>query len=290
MQRTEKRNAFPLKAYKKRGGSLAVRVLLILSAAFTAVVLAAIIIYTFVRGIPNLRADMFALKYTTDNHSMTPAIINTITITALSLLIAFPLGLFSAIYLEEYAKKGSKIVLIVSSTAETLSGIPSIVYGLFGNIVFVVLCGFSQSILAGALTLAIMILPTIMRTSQEAVKAVDPAYREGSFGLGAGRLRTVFKIVLPAASSGIFSGVILAIGKIVGETAALLYTAGSVSGVPSSLMGSGRTLAVHMYALINEGLYTDDAYAVAAVLIVFVFLLNMATDMIEKKITKRKGI
>ena len=207
-------------------------------------------------------------------------------VTGLALLISVPLGIFSAIYLVEYAKKGNKLVGIIRVTAETLSGIPSIVYGLFGMLFFVTSLGFGYSILAGAFTLSIMVLPVIMRTTEEALLAVPDSYREGSFGLGAGRLRTVFRIVLPAAVPGILSGVILAIGRIVGETAALIYTSGTVATLPEDLFSSGRTLSVHMYNLASEGLHMNEAYATAVVLLVIVMIINWISAFISRKVTK----
>jgi len=171
-------------------------------------------------------------------------------------------------------------------TAETLAGIPSIVYGLFGMLFFVIWMGWGMSVLAGACTLSIMILPLIMRTTEESLKAVPDSYREGSFGLGAGKLRTVFRIVLPSASPGILAGIILAIGRVVGETAALLYTAGSIARIPGSPMASGRTLAIHMYALSSEGLYTGQAYATAVVLLVVVIGINAMSAYMAKKIVR----
>ena len=273
--------------YKGHASSLFLRILVDLSALITVVVLMAVIVYILVKGIPNLNAGLFEWKYTTDNASMMPAIINTLSITALSLLIAVPFGIFSAIYLVEYAKRGSKLVEIVRLTTETLSGIPSIVYGLFGYLMFVIALEWSYSLLAGTLTLSIMILPLIMRTTEEALKAVPDSYREGSFGLGAGKLRTVFRIVLPSAVPGILSGVILGIGRIVGETAALIYTAGTVTGVASSLFSSGRTLSVHMYALLSEGLYTNQAYATAVILLIVVIIINAISGLIARKVTKK---
>lgn len=222
------------------------------SAALTFLVLFFLIVYILVHGIPNLTPQLFAWKYTSENASMLPSIINTLIIVILSLVIAVPLGIFSAIYLVEYAKRGNKFVKIIRLTTETLSGIPSIVYGLFGALFFVTALKWGYSLLAGALTLSIMILPLIMRTTEEALKSVPDSFREGSFGLGAGKLRTVFQIVLPSAIPGILAGVILAVGRIIGETAALIYTAGAVAEVPSSIMGSGSTLAVHMYNLSRE--------------------------------------
>lgn len=228
-----------------------------------------------VRGVPYLTPSLFAWEYNSDNVSMLPSLINTVLLTLLALVFAAPLGIFAAIYMVEYAKRGNKIVKIVRITAETLSGIPSIVYGLFGMLFFVTACHMQLSILSGSLTVAIMVLPTIMRTTEEALMAVPDSFREGSFGLGAGKLRTVFQVVLPSAVPGILSGVILAIGRIVGETAALIYTAGTMAKVPNGLFGSARTLSVHMYMLSGEGFNTNQAYATAVVLLVLVVLINM---------------
>ena len=273
--------------YKHRPGSLIVRILVLISAIFTIGVLFSLIIYILVNGVANLSPRLFEWEFNTDNMSMMPAIISTVYITALSLLMAVPVGIFSAIYLVEYAKRGSKLVKVIRTTTETLQGIPSIVYGLFGYILFVVTLGWSYSLLAGAVTLAIMILPLIIRTTEEALISVPDSYREGSFGLGAGKLRTVFKIILPCAVPGILAGVILAIGRIVGESAALIFTAGTVAQVPGSLFESARTLSVHMYALLSEGLYTEEAYATAVVLLVLVILINGLSGFIAKKLATR---
>lgn len=278
-----------LASYKRKPGSLLLLVLVSLSALITAALVISLVVYILVKGIPNLNTGLFAWEYSTENSSMMPALINTLIITLLSLLIAGPIGIFSAIYMTEYAKKGNKLVGVVRTTTETLAGIPSIVYGLFGQLFFVLACGFDYSMLAGALTMSIMVLPTIMRTTEEALLSVPDAYREGSFGLGAGRLRTVFRIVLPSAVPGILAGVILSIGRIVGETAALIYTSGTVAGIPKSLMGSGRTLAVHMYALLNEGLYMEEAYATAVILLVLVVAINALSTFISRKITAKGG-
>ena len=275
-----------LKAYKRSKLSFLLAVLVLLSAIITIGVLGYLIFYILIKGVPNLSPDLFSLTYTSENVSMIPAIINTLIMTILALLIAVPLGIFSAIYMVEYAKKGNKIVGVVSVTTETLAGIPSIVYGLFGMLFFVTYCHWKYSILAGAFTLSIMILPSIMRTTQEALLSVPDSFREGSYGLGAGKLRTVFRIVLPSAIPGILAGIILAIGRIVGETAALIYTAGSVAKVPESLMGSGRTLAVHMYVLSSEGLYMDQAYATAVILLLFVLVLNWVSGFCAKHLSK----
>lgn len=275
-----------MRRYRNHIGSLVLALLTHLAAAVTVLVLGFLVGYVLICGVPNLNADMFSLAYTSDNQSMLPAILNTCTMTLLALLAAVPFGIASAIYLAEYAKKGSKIVALIRVTTETLSGIPSIVYGLFGMLFFSGKLRFGYSMLSGALTLAIMILPLIMRTTEEALKSVPDTYREGSFGLGAGRLRTVFRIVLPSAVPGILAGVILAIGRIVGETAALIFTAGTVPAIPESLLDSARTLSVHMYNLSREGLYVDQAYATAVVLLVVVIVINGLSNFVAKKISK----
>ncbi|SCI34744.1 Phosphate transport system permease protein pstA [uncultured Clostridium sp.] len=275
-----------MKSYALHPGSLLMMLLVMLSAVITFAVLLFLIVYILVHGIPYLKPSLFSFTYTSENASLMPALINTVIMTLLSLLIAVPLGIFAAIFLVEYAGRGNKFVEVIRLTTETLSGIPSIVYGLFGMLFFVTTCGWGFSLLAGAFTLSIMILPLIMRTTEEALKSVPDSYREGSFGLGAGKLRTVFRIVLPSAVPGILAGIILAIGRIVGETAALIYTAGTVADVPSSVMGSGRTLAVHMYNLASEGLYMDQAYATSVVLLILVVGINTLSSVVAKKFTK----
>ena len=272
-----------LKSYKRNPFSLFLASLTVLSAVITIAVLASLLLYILAKGIPNLKPELFAWEYNTTNVSMMPAIINTLTITAMTLLIAVPAGIFSAIYLVEYAKRGNRFVSVVRMTTETLSGIPSIVFGLFGYLFFNIYLGWGYSILGGALTLAIMVLPLIMRTTETALMSVPDAFREGSFGLGAGKLRTVFRVVLPSAVPGILAGVILAVGRIGGETAALLYPAGTAAEVADGFFSSGRTLAVHMYALLNEGLYMEQAYATAVVLLVMVVCINALSSFIAKK-------
>ena len=256
------------------------------AAVITFAVLLFLIAYILINGIPNLKLSLFEWTYNSDNVSMMPAIITTVEMTLLALVIAVPLGLFTAIYLNEYAKRGNKLVNIIRITTETLSGIPSIVYGLFGMLFFVTQLHWGYSLIAGGMTLAIMILPLIMRTAEEALMAVPDTFREGSFGLGAGRLRTVFRIVLPSAMPGILSGIILAIGRIVGETAALIFTAGTMAQIPG-LFQSGRTLAIHMYVLSGEGLHMNEAYATAVVLLVVVLLMNALSAFVAKKLTKK---
>ncbi|MGN0250176.1 MAG: phosphate ABC transporter permease PstA [Oliverpabstia sp.] len=276
-----------LEIYKYHPFSLLLRILMVIATVFTVGITVCLVGYILFKGIPNLTPEQFAWEYNTENVSMLPAIVNTLMMVLLVLLFAVPVGVGAAIYLVEYAKKGNLLVKIVRVTTETLQGIPSIVYGLFGYLFFAVFFGWGYTFLGGALTLAIMILPLIMRTTEEALLSVPDSFREGSFGLGAGKLRTIFRIILPSAVPGIVSGIILGIGRVVGETAALMFTAGTIAKVPGSLMDSGRTLAVHMYALLSEGLYMDQAYASAVVLMVLVLLINACSGWIAKKLIKR---
>lgn len=275
-----------VKSYLRHPGSMILMFLVMLATFITFALLLFLIFYILINGIPYIKPSLFSLHYTSDNASVIPALINTVVMTLLSLLIAVPFGIFSAIFLVEYAGKGNKFIEVIRLTTETLSGIPSIVYGLFGMLFFVNTLKWGFSVLAGAFTLSIMILPLIMRQTEESLKAVPDSYREGSFGLGAGKLRTVFRIVLPSAVPGILAGVILAIGRIVGETAALIYTAGTVAQVPKNVLGSGRTLAIHMYMLSSEGLYMDQAYATAVILLVLVVAINTLSGVVAKKLTK----
>lgn len=275
-----------VKEYLRKPGSLIMLILILLAVTITVASMIYLVIYILVNGIPYITPDLFAWKYNTENVSMTPAIINTIIMVFLTLLLAVPIGIAAAIYLVEYSKRNSKLVKAIRLTTETLAGIPSIVFGLFGFIVFVLLLKWGNSLLAGVLTLTMMVLPTIVRTTEESLLAVPDMFREGSYGLGAGKLRTIFVIVLPAAILGILSGVILAIGRIVGESAALIFTAGTVAEVPKSLFSSTRTLAVHMYSLLNEGLYTNQAYATAVILLVIVLIINGLSGLAAKKVGK----
>lgn len=256
-------------------------------AALTFIFLLSIVADVIIKGIPHLTPDMFAWKYSSDNLSMTPAIVNTVIMVVLALAIAGPVGIISAIYLNEYASKNSKIKKPVRLTTQTLAGIPSILYGLFGNLFFVTFLGWKYSILAGACTLAIMILPTIMTSTEEALMSVANSQREASYGLGAMKLRTVFNVVLPSAIPGILSGIVLAIGRIVGETAALLYTAGSAARIPKNLFSSGRTLAIHMYMLSSEGMHKDQAYATGVILLILVLIINQVSTSLANIISER---
>ena len=257
-----------------------------LAAAFTFSVMLFLIGYILVKGVPNLSPSLFAFSYTSDNVSLFPALITTLIMVIMSLAVAVPLGIFTAVYTVEYAGRGNRLVKLVRVMAETLSGIPSIVYGLFGLLFFVTWLGWGFSILAGSFTLAIMILPLVMRTTEESLKSVPDTYREASYGLGAGRLRTVFRIVLPSAAPGILAGVILGIGRIVGETAALIYTAGTVAKIPENILASGRTLAVHMYALSSEGLHMDKAYATSVILLLVVVGVNTLSALAARSLVK----
>lgn len=281
----------PIPAQNRTGArvfALVMRWLVRIAALLTAAVLIFLIGYILVMGIPNLKPSLFEWTYNSENVSLVPALINTVLMTLFALVIATPLGIFAAVWLVEYAKRGNKLVKLVRITTETLQGIPSIVFGLFGMLFFVTQIHWGYSLISGAFTLAIMVLPVIMRTTEEALLAVPDSYREGSFGLGAGKLRTVFTIVLPSAMPGILSGVILAVGRIVGETAALIYTASTVAAVPESVFSSTRTLAVHMYLLSNEGLHVDATYATAVVLLVLVLLINSLSSFIAGKLAKGK--
>lgn len=275
---------------KMRGkiSSVILRIVMYASAGFTAAALLFILGYILAKGIPNLTSPgLFAWEYTSDNVSLVPAAINTLMLVALALVMSIPFGIGSAIYLTEYAKKGNKFVSIIRVTTETLSGIPSIIYGLFGMLFFVTALKWQYSILAGAATVAIMVLPTIMRTTEEALLAVPDSFREASLALGAGKIRIIFKIVLPSAMPGILSGVILAIGRMVGETAALLYTSGAVASVAKGVMSPGRTLAIHMYTISSEAFHTNQTFATAVVLLVIVFILNALASFVAKKLTKK---
>ncbi|MDR2376112.1 MAG: phosphate ABC transporter permease PstA [Treponema sp.] len=270
--------------HRARVLSLTLRFLVIASAVFTILIIVFLVGYILIRGIPNLSPDLFSLQYSSENVSLFPALVNTIIITITALLAAVPVGICSAIWLSEYSRRGSKLIILVRLAAETLAGIPSIIYGLFGMLLFVIFLGWGYSLLAGSFTLAIMVLPVVMRTTENALLSVPDSLREGSFALGAGKLRTIFSIVIPAAMPGILSGIILSIGRIVGETAALIFTAGTVADIPDSPFSSARTLAVHMYSLSSEGLYIKQSYATAVILLVVVAAINALAGAGAKKI------
>lgn len=274
---------------KKRKLTSALSKLLVwFSGMFTVGILVFILFFILLRGIPKINMEFLFGKYNSETLSAFSSIVTTVEMIVISLAIAVPIGVFCAIYLAEYAKRGNKAVKIIRLAVDTLAGIPSIVYGLFGMIFFVNILGFRASVLSGICTVSIMILPVIISSSEEAIKQVPDMYREGSLGLGASRLRTVFKIVLPTAMPGILSGVILAIGRIVGETAALIFTSGTnvLESPTLNLFASQRTLAIHMYMLASEGLphSKDMAFATGAILILVVFIVNLATTKLAGRL------
>lgn len=260
-----------------------------LSVIFTFGSLVLIVGYVLSKGLPYIKPSLFAMEYTSENVSMLPAIITTLIVVALAILVAAPIGVFTAIYLVEYAKSGSKVVEVIRLAAETLQGIPSIVYGLFGMMFFSVWLGFGFSILSGVCTVAIMILPLIIRSTEEALKAVNNSIRFASFALGAGKLRTIFKIVLPVAMPGIISGIVLATGRVVGETACLMFTLGTATKMSTDLFSSSRTLALHVYMLSSEGMHVGEAYATATVLLLIVLLINFVSNKIASKFMEVKS-
>jgi len=247
-----------------------------------------ILLYIFIKGLPHISLRFLTSPNNSKNDGIFPMIYNTFFIVLASLAISVPLGIGAAIYLVEYSKpsKTIKVIKAVRFAVETLSGIPSILFGLFGLIFFVTILKFGFSILAGALTLSIMVLPTIIRTTEEALKSVPDSYREGSFALGATKLITIKKIILPSAIPGILTAVILSIGRIVGETAAVYLTAGMGRNIASGFMDSGRTLSVHLYILAKEGISFDKAYATAAVLIIIIAIINMTASGLATRMKK----
>lgn len=285
------RKTGPSSSSRAQASSQITRGVIYAGALFTTLVLLGIVGFILVNGIPHLTPTLFEWSYTSENVSLMPALISTLYMALLALLIAVPIGVSSAIYLVEYAKPGSRFVRVVRVTTETLQGIPSIIYGLFGMLFFTTVLGWGLSLLSGACTLAIMVLPVVMRTAEEALIAVPASYRAGGFALGAGYLRTIFRCVLPSALPGIVGGVLLALGRCVGEVAALLFTAGTIAQIPDfggqgifALFDSCRTLAVHMYVLASEGLHIDETYATAVVLLVLVMLLNAIANVAEKRL------
>lgn len=264
-------------------GSVMARISVYASSLLVLTALAALLIFVIANGITRMSPDFFAWNYTSTNTSMVPSIISTLLIIVGTLLVAVPLGVGAAIFLTEYSKRRSWFVRIIRVTAETLAGIPSIVYGLFGMLFFVTWLKWGLSYLAGCLCLAIMVLPTVMRTSEEAILAVPQSYREASLALGSSRLHMVMSVVLPTAREGIISGIVLSIGRIMGESAVLLFTAGTVAQIPDSLFSSTRSLAVHMYVLSTEGLHMNAAYVSALVLVIFALLINGSVALLRKK-------
>ena len=279
---------------KRKAKATVLKVLVYGSAFLTVAVLVALLGYIFVRGIPNITWQLLSTKPSVikDTIGILPNLLNTLYIILLTLIIALPLGVGAAVYLTEYATSKTFIKVVVNSTTETLAGIPSIIYGLVGMLVFVQMLGFGSSLLSGSLTLVIMILPTIIRTTQESLKTVPAGYREGALGLGATRWYMIRTIVLPSSISGIITGCILAVGRIVGESAALLFTAGSATIIASNIFEAytrgGGTLSVALYMYAAERGEFEVAFAIAAILLILVFLINMATRLVQVKMKQKK--
>ena len=244
-----------------------------------------VIAYILLNGIPNISPSLFEFKYSSQNVSIIPALVTTFLSILITLLVTLPIGIFTAIYLSQYAKN-KFIIKSVRFATEILSSIPSIVYGLFGYLFFVDALHLGYSLIAGCLTVSIMILPTIIRTTEEAILNVNLLQAHASLALGATKIHTIFKIVIPEAINGILGGIFLSTGRIVGESAALIYTMGTVAKTPLSIFDSARTMAVHMYVLSTEGFHVKEAYATAVLLLVFVILLNFVSAKISKAIVK----
>ena len=255
-------------------------------ALITLAVILTIVIYILVNGVPNLNSKLFAWEYNSENVSMMPAIVNTVVMVVATLLMSVPIGIGAAVYMVEYVKKESKLAKLIKLATQTLAGVPSIVYGLFGALFFVKYLNLQLSILSGCLTLGIMILPIVMETTEEALRMVPPSYKEGSLALGATRVQTIFKVMLRPATPGILSAIIIAVGRIVGESAALVFTAGTIAKPMASMLNSGRSLSVHMYVLSGEGLYIKQTYATATVLMLLVLILNGISSLIARKLEK----
>ncbi|MHB8905805.1 MAG: phosphate ABC transporter permease PstA [Melioribacteraceae bacterium] len=255
----------------------------------TLLILAFIIFFILEKGLPGISLSFLTTNPTDMGRAggIFPTLIGTIILPLLAIIIATPLGIFTSVYLSEYTKE-NKATRIIRFGTDCLAGIPSIIFGLFGYIFFVVTLGFGWSILSGGLTLAVMILPTIIRTSEEAIRAVPKSYREVSFSLGATSWQTVKKVILPNALPGIVTGVMLSIGRAIGETAAVIFTAGSSLRIPSSVFDSTRTMAVHFYILAREGISAENAYATAATLIIAVLIVNLSAYwLMHRFIAKR---
>jgi phosphate transport system permease protein len=275
------------------GGTM--RGLMVLCAAVTCALAVFLIVYVLVKGVPNLSWQLLSTKpsYLDGSIGILPDIITTVCTVLTTLLVVLPLGVCAAVYLTEYAAN-KRVVAVIEYAAETLSGIPSIIYGLVGQMFFCQFLGMKKSLLAGAMTLVIMNLPTIMRTTQESLKTVPQSYREGAFGLGAGKWRTIRTVVLPGCVDGVLTGCILAVGRILGETAALLYTAGFAhtlyNSLRATLEGSGATLSVALYVYAKEQGEFDVAFAIAAILMALALLINLAAMLTGRYFKKRRSL
>ena len=275
------------------GGTM--RGLMVLCATVTCALAVFLIVYVLVKGVPNLSWQLLSTKpsYLDGSIGILPDIITTVCTVLATLLVVLPLGVCAAVYLTEYAAN-KRVVAVIEYAAETLSGIPSIIYGLVGQMFFCQFLGMKKSLLAGAMTLVIMNLPTIMRTTQESLKTVPQSYREGAFGLGAGKWRTIRTVVLPGCVDGVLTGCILAVGRILGETAALLYTAGFAhtlyNRLRATLEGSGATLSVALYVYAKEQGEFDVAFAIAAILMALALLINLAAMLTGRYFKKRRSL
>ncbi|MDY5334542.1 MAG: phosphate ABC transporter permease PstA [Vescimonas sp.] len=280
---------------RRRAWGAMMRTLMMVCAALTCVLAVFLIAYVLVKGVPNLSWQLLRTKpsYLDGTIGILPDIISTVCMVLATLLVVLPLGVCAAVYLTEYAAN-KKLVAVIEYAAETLSGIPSIIYGLVGQMFFCQFLGMKKSLIAGAMTLVIMNLPTIMRTTQESLKTVPQSYREGAFGLGAGKWRTIRTVVLPGCVDGVITGCILAVGRILGETAALLYTAGFAhtlyGGLRETLESSGATLSVALYVYAKEQGEFEVAFAIAAILMVLALLINLAATLTGRYFKKRRSL
>lgn len=277
----------------RRTYGIVMKTLMYLCTALTCALVLFIIAYVFIKGLPNVSWELLTTSpsYLSQKTGILPDILNTLYIVLAAILAVIPLGVGAAIYLTEYAKN-KKLVSVIEYAAETLSGIPSIIYGLVGMLIFVQFLGFGTSLLAGALTLAVMNLPTVMRTTQESLKTIPQSYREGAFGLGAGKWRVVHTVVLPGCVDGIITGCILSVGRIMGESAALLFTAGfahTINGIIEGLSSSGATLTVALYVYAKEQGEFDVAFAIAAILMILTLIINLLASFVEKYYKKRRS-
>lgn len=270
----------------------ALKAAMYISTGLTAALVIFIAVYVFIKGIPNISWELLSTKpsYISGKIGILPDILNTLYIVLMTLIIVLPLGVGAAIYLSEYAKN-KRLVAVIEYAAETLSGIPSIIYGLVGMLFFCQFLGFKTSLLAGSLTLAIMNLPTIMRTTQESLKTVPQSYRDGAFGLGAGKWRVIRTVVLPGCVDGVITGCILSVGRILGESAALLFTAGfahALNGIAEGLSSPGATLTVALYVYAKEQGEFGIAFAIAAILMVLTMLINLSAALVSRYFAKKR--
>lgn len=279
---------------KRRIYNRAMKIFMIASVIIISALVLFLIIYILAKGLPNITWELLSTKpsHLKNTQGILPDILNTVYVVISTLLIVLPIGVGAAVYLNEYATN-HKLVSIIEYTSETLSGIPSIIYGLVGMVFFCEMLGLKTSLLAGSLTLVIMNLPTIMRTTQESLKTVPQSYREGAFGLGAGKWRVIRTVVLPGCVDGIITGCILSVGRIMGETAALFYTAGfahEIGGFFDGMMNSGATLTVSLYVYAKEYGEFDIAFAIASILMILTVLINLAATLVEKHFKKRRSL